>query len=332
MWEGKVGEINSRHTLPIISGKKSDDAVFRIGGTDPIDVQEEACGENRIGHETQSRLVQVGVSLNCSSSVNEGTAGNYSRIVGGKRVKDSERYPYTALLFDGEGPFCSGVLISPKAILTAGHCVDDSTVGVKIGSLNWQIDDIYGRKYTTRKVKRQWYHPDYEKMYGSSWDNLQPTGDIGILELDSPVRNWPIAKMASSDKRIPKNLQVIGYGKTDEFEVDMSNNLREVGVQYVSRKKCEKLLNKEVGNGYGVKYKLTREVICAGDLRGGKDACQGDSGGPLISRGKSAKDDVVYGITSFGEGCARKNVPGGYTNVAKFKPWIESILKKIDKK
>eukprot|EP00889_Picochlorum_renovo_P005361 jgi/Picre1/32391/NNA_007737.t1 len=161
------GEINSRHTLPIISGKKSDDAVFRIGGTDPIDVQEEACGQNRIGHETQSRLVQVGVSLNCSSSVNEGTAGNYSRIVGGKRVKDSERYPYTALLFDGEGPFCSGVLISPKAILTAGHCVDDSTV---------------------------------------------------------------------ADKRIPKNLQVIGYGKTDEFEVDMSNNLREVGVQYFQEK------------------------------------------------------------------------------------------------
>lgn len=141
-----------------------------------------------------------------------------------------------------------------------------------------------------------------------------------------------VSMNAAADKRIPKNLQVIGYGKTDEFEVDMSNNLREVGVQYVSRKKCEKLLNKEVGNGYGVKYKLTREVICAGDLRGGKDACQGDSGGPLISRGKSAKDDVVYGITSFGEGCARKNVPGGYTNVAKFKPWIESILKKIDKK
>ncbi len=95
------GEINSRHTLPIISGKKSDDAVFRIGGTDPIIVPEDACGgdENRKGDKKQSRLVQVGVSLNCSSSVNEGDgkAGNYSRIVGGSRVKDIDRYPYTAL-------------------------------------------------------------------------------------------------------------------------------------------------------------------------------------------------------------------------------------------
>jgi hypothetical protein len=46
-------------------------------------------------------------------------------------------------------------------------------------------------------------------MYGSSWDNLQPTGDIGILELDSPVRNWPIAKIASCmfiKKRVKDNI------------------------------------------------------------------------------------------------------------------------------
>ena len=46
-------------------------------------------------------------------------------------------------------------------------------------------------------------------------------------------------------------------------------------------------------------------VPSAGLPQGGADACQGDSGGPLIIRGFSADQDLLYGIVSFGEGCAQ---------------------------
>ena len=45
-------------------------------------------------------------------------------------------------------------------------------------------------------------------------------------------------------------------------------------------------------------------VKLAGLPQGGADACQGDSGGPLIVAGNTAADDVLYGIVSFGNGCA----------------------------
>lgn len=38
------------------------------------------------------------------------------------------------------------------------------------------------------------------------------------------------------------------------------------------------------------------------------DTCSGDSGGPLFIKGATAADDVVYGLTSWGQGCATRGV------------------------
>ncbi len=53
----------------------------------------------------------------------------------------------------------------------------------------------------------------------------------------------------------------------------------------------------------------------------------GDSGGPLFTVGANGKY-VVHGLTSWGEGCARKGKPGVYTRVASFAPWIQSFVDK----
>jgi len=77
-------------------------------------------------------------------------------------------------------------------------------------------------------------------------------------------------------------------------------------------------------------YNLTSANICAGVLAGGKDACSGDSGGPLIIQGKTYADDILVGLTSFGEGCAEKNTPAGYTNILQYYPWIIQQVQKIN--
>ena len=57
---------------------------------------------------------------------------------------------------------------------------------------------------------------------------------------------------------------------------------------------------------------------------GGKDSCQGDSGGPLMCKLiGNGNPWILYGITSWGIGCARAYTPGVYVKVSKFIDWIQ---------
>ena len=55
------------------------------------------------------------------------------------------------------------------------------------------------------------------------------------------------------------------------------------------------------------------------------DTCQGDSGGPIAMRTPGGQD-VLLGLTSYGEGCASVT-PGVYAKVQDYLPWIKKTIK-----
>jgi len=95
------------------------------------------------------------------------------------------------------------------------------------------------------------------------------------------------------------------------------NLLRAVEVEIIGREACEKK--------YAGKDIVTPRMVCAGVAEGRKDACAGDGGSALYIK-KSGKQ---IGIVSWGEGCAQKEYPGVYSNLAEkeIHDFIESEVK-----
>lgn len=140
--------------------------------------------------------------------------------------------------------------------------------------------------------------------------------DFSILELEKDIpfddTMKPIA-LPQQDEAVEDGtmLEVSGWGRT--LNSNESNaKLRRAYVPKVNQQEC----NKAYGDYGGV----TERMVCAGYKEGGKDSCQGDSGGPLAVNG------TLFGIVSWGVGCAKPNYPGVYSRVAAVADWASAII------
>ena len=103
---------------------------------------------------------------------------------------------------------------------------------------------------------------------------------------------------------------VSGYGRLSESG-SLASTLQYVEVPLVTSTEC--------ATTYGGID--SSKIFCAGPAAGGQDSCQGDSGGPLVVH---AEQNVwyLYGVVSFGVGCARPDYYGAYTRVSNYAQWI----------
>lgn len=185
------------------------------------------------------------------------------------------------------------------------------------------------------KIIKDIPHPNY------NFDKI--TNDIALLKLEKKV--YPSqtidyaclpdakdkldevsTKISKSKKKSSRKMArektmcyIIGWGKQKNTDPYGSTWLREAQVPLVDRQTCQKAFD----------YVIHSTQICAGSRRGGIDSCAGDSGGPLLCEKKDSEGVsrwVVYGVTSYGEGCGEKKKYGIYTNVRKYLDWINEVI------
>lgn len=230
------------------------------------------------------------------------------RILGGQPAVRG-RWPWMAAVLNRyREVFCGGTVLSPDWVLTAAHCVRRKLyvrVGENdLGATEGSEDEI--------RVSEVYIHPYYDP---ETVDN-----DVALLKLSSPARFGAYISAACLPRNgaplpVDRKCVILGWGKERHTAAMGSEVLQEAQVPIVERDECL---------GVYDDYFISHNMFCAGYKRGRIDSCAGDSGGPLLCEVNQRWH--VYGITSFGEGCGRKDKYGIYSRVPNYAHWIERII------
>jgi trypsin len=240
------------------------------------------------------------------------TAAPSHAIVGGHDAA-AGAYPSIAEVHLGKSFLCTGTLIAPRWVLTAGHC--GSITGAAVATpaawpaplIDVQLGSNKAGQGTPATVAQAIVEPSYLATSGY---------DVTLLELAAPASQTPTRIANDASIWAPGTLETIaGWGTTSEGG-DTPDTLQEAQVPITTDAYC--------GGAYSDFDAST--MVCAGFEQGGVDTCQGDSGGPLFARDSAGALKVV-GATSFGEGCGRAGKPGVYARVAgpALREWIRSV-------
>ncbi|XP_074532357.1 plasminogen activator, urokinase a [Halichoeres trimaculatus] len=275
-------------------------------------VVREFCDIPRCSTPTVKPAPAVDTELTCG----ERSERKLLKIVGGS-FTPIESHPWVAALFLRSRFLCGGSLIAPCWVVTAAHCFSDGNLtnikrlSVYLGKS--AINETDTEKEQSFTVEKLIIHQKYND---SNFDN-----DIALLRIKSSSGGCAV-KSASArtvclppfHTQLPAGIQcsIAGFGNEKYMAWHYSQYLKQAEVKLISRADCQRRSYYD--------YCITKNMFCAGSPDWSMDACKGDSGGPLVCEVSGRM--FLYGVVSWGEGCAKKNKPGVYTQVTNYNKWI----------
>jgi len=222
-------------------------------------------------------------------------------IIGGT-VVTSGNWRDTVAVIGAQGT-CSGTLIAPDVVVTAGHCAEINPTRVKLDTI-----DMNGTGGITATVQSITAYPSWETTY-----------DVSVIKLATPITAVPPRKVAAACTftqgwSTGTSVHLVGYGAIDIQAQGDNSKLYEVSVP-LTDPTCAS------GNGCQTAVSPDGEFTAGG---AGRDSCNGDSGGPVYL--DTPRGTLLVGAVSRATDSATNPCGDGgiYVRIDKVTQWIET--------
>jgi secreted trypsin-like serine protease len=226
-------------------------------------------------------------------------------IIGGTASPPGKWPDAVAVL--GAGGSCTGTLIAPDVVLTAGHCAPVNPTRVIANTVNYNAPG--GVTATVKSI--------------TAYPNSQSTYDVAVVVLTTPITGVTPRKLGTTctfqqGYAAGTQVHLVGFGSTSVQGGGTNTALNEVTAPVIDPQ-CT------TGNGCRTSVAPGGEFTVGGN---GKDTCFGDSGGPVYL--DTPRGTVVIGAVSRGfDNSANPCGDGGiYVRTDKIATWIETTTGK----
>ncbi len=263
-------------------------------------------------------------SLGPGASGVSASAARYSVLLGTK--DDRNQYRSTVLVrapaalakqsrarYGGE---CSGVLIGPRLVLTAAHCVctpNESTGRIDPGGC-WKeaIVEVYDAKPSSEVPGEILWQPSINKgrvrpnpalnvpFSNASMGALDATADLAVIRLDKPITTITPIQLSGAEVVGGEEVVMVGYGFTEDGGKYGRRNFGNTKVTQVLK------LNER-------KFYISE---------GTTHILPGDSGGPCLNK----KDYSLVGIAMI-VGVYNDQMVSFFTNIHSHMKWLQDEIR-----
>ncbi len=257
----------------------------------------------------------------------ERSPGAQASIVGGSPATIAD-FPSLAYIQAEESPHdgfaCTGTVISPRVILTAGHCVEDIETGhltpardYKVATGVADLNDVTpGNVFT---VTRALTFPGF--------DPGATRGDAGILILSRPTTAPPLALATAADSAsmvAGTPVQIAGWGLEHAGDASAPATLRTASTTVQRSDYCHRAASR-----YYPFYSATLQLCTTDTPALDSGGCFGDSGGPAIAH-RADGSAVEIGVISTGAPGCRPTLPNIYTRADLVAAWAAEWVGAIE--